>query len=141
MGLHVFNDENSIAQYLRNQTREYVNSLMQYYTLLKVNNDSYSGILETILGKNGVKDWVTTDGVLILAKKTDSEGNVDNYILNNPIELNEGEHIEYNPAIQMYVYFNALVNENLRHQIMGTEAFHAIKTFSNINILENFDPT
>ena len=89
--------------------------------------DATTALLSQLCGSKAT-DWVYGNN-MILAKATDSEGNVRNVLYG---EIADNETIELNPVLNTYFMLDNLIGNNYRMSLTGTEINHEIKSLNRL---------
>ena len=97
--------------------------------LTKANADSITGFLIHLLGSRAT-DWVHGSN-MILAKATNKAGRTRNILYG---DIEEGETITLNPALNAYFMLDNLIGNNLRMSLTGSEINHKVKALAGLNL-------
>lgn len=97
--------------------------------LAKANADSITGFLVHLLGPKAT-DWVHGSN-MILAKATNKAGRTRNILYG---DIEEGETITLNPALNAYFMLDNLIGNNLRMSLTGSEINHKVKALAGLNL-------
>ena len=97
--------------------------------LSKASADSITGFLVYLLGPKAT-DWVHGSN-MILAKATNKAGRTRNILYG---DIEEGETITLNPALNAYFMLDNLIGNNLRMSLTGSEINHKVKALAGLNL-------
>ena len=97
--------------------------------LSKASADSITGFLVYLLGPKAA-DWVHGSN-MILAKATNKAGRTRNILYG---DIEEGETITLNPALNAYFMLDNLIGNNLRMSLTGSEINHKVKALAGLNL-------
>lgn len=97
--------------------------------LSKANADSITGFLVYLLGPKAT-DWVHGSN-MILAKATNKAGRTRDILYG---DIEEGETITLNPALNAYFMLDNLIGNNLRMSLTGSEINHQVKALAGLNL-------
>lgn len=97
--------------------------------LSKANADSVTGFLVHLLGPKAT-DWVHGSN-MILAKATNKAGRTRNILYG---DIEEGETVTLNPALNAYFMLDNLIGNNLRMSLTGSEINHKVKALAGLNL-------
>lgn len=95
----------------------------------KANADSVTGFLIHLLGPKAT-DWVQGSN-MILAKATNKAGKTRNILYG---DIEEGETVTLNPALNAYFMLDTLIGNNLRMSLTGSEINHKVKALAGLNL-------
>ena len=95
----------------------------------KASADSITGFLVHLLGPKAT-DWVHGSN-MILAKATNKAGRTRNILYG---DIEEGETITLNPALNAYFMLDNLIGNNLRMSLTGSEINHKVKALAELNL-------
>lgn len=101
----------------------------QSHLLPKANADAITGFLVHLLGPKATA-WVHGSN-MILAKATNKEGKTRDVLYGN---IEEGETITLNPALNAYFMLDNLIGNNLRMSLTGSEINHKVKALAGLNL-------
>ena len=117
---------------LKQETINYVNLLLDSGVIFDTNL-GFKAALQEMADDIGIKlkDWIDSNGMLILAKQITEEGTID-IIAGEQIS---GSNIVVNPILERYVLLHNLITNNLKEALIGNEAIHKIKVSpANLNV-------
>lgn len=117
--------DNNLETRLEQEKLNYINSLLRTGTIFDTSvgtREAFNNIADKL--NITLSNWLEGDN-LILAKITDSEGNIKNIVSGEKIQSLEG--VEINPIISRYVLLHNLINNNLKESLTGSDIVHKIK--------------
>lgn len=139
--LYAEGDIEVLAHRLEDEKKAFVEALLQnrvvFKTNLSENPSAYNDITRALIKETGsadaAADWVS--GInMIIAKVVDSAGNVVRVVKNGQkINLAGGQRVILNPVLNRYFNVSALVNNNLRFSLTGSEINHKVKALEKGN--------
>lgn len=97
--------------------------------MTKANADSITGFLIHLLGPKAT-DWVQGSN-MVLAKATNKNGRTRNILYG---DIEEGETVTLNPALNAYFMLDTLIGNNLRMSLTGSEINHKVKALAGLNL-------
>lgn len=99
---------------------------------LDTSKNDLTTILYRKLGTTKAKQWVS--GKKMIIAKIENDSGITNIIYGKKITLNPGDKLILNPLLENFFMVHALVGNNLRYILSGSEINHKIKSLGKLNL-------